>query len=196
MLRDVDTERVLRAAALELAQEDDLVAHLADRDVVVLHARTHLLHLVELVVVRGEERLGMGRGVVVQVFDHGPGDRDAVVGRRAAPDLVEQHDAAVRDVVQDAGRLEHLDHEGRLALRDVVRCPDARENLVHDADVRRFGRDERAHLRHEDDEGRLPQQSRFTRHVGTRDHHDLLLLVVEHRRRWGCTPRRRASASR
>ena len=34
-------------AAFELAQEDDRVVHLLDRDVVVLHARAHLLHLVE-----------------------------------------------------------------------------------------------------------------------------------------------------
>ena len=40
-------------------------------------------------------------------------------------------------------------------------------------------RNERSHLRHKNDERRLPQQSRLTRHVGAGNHHDLLLLVVE-----------------
>jgi len=37
--------------------------------------------------VRGEE--GAAANVVVQVFDHAPGQRQAVVGARAAADLVE-----------------------------------------------------------------------------------------------------------
>ena len=171
---------MLRAAALELAQEDDLVAHLLDRDVVVLHPGAHLLHLVQLVVMRGEKRLGAGRGGVVKVFDHRPGDRNAVVGRRAAADFVEQHDAAVRNVIEDAGRFEHLDHESRLALRNVVRSPDARENFVHIADMGRLRGYVRTHLGHQDDQRGLAQQRRLTRHVGSGDHHNLLLLVVEH----------------
>jgi len=170
---------VLRTAAFELAQEDDLVAQLLDAHMVVLHAGAHLLHFVQLVVVCGEERLGVRRRVVVQVLDHRPGDGNTVVGTRAAADFVQQDDAAVGDVIEDAGRFEHLDHEGRFALRDVVRRPDAREYLVHHTDMRRFGGDEGSHLRHQDDERRLPQQGRLTRHVGAGDHHDLLFLVVE-----------------
>ena len=129
---------------------------------------------------RGEKRLGAGRGVVVKVFDHRPSDRNAVVGRRAAADFVEQHDAAVRNVIEDAGRFEHLDHEGRLALRNVVRSPDARENLVHIADMGRLRGYVRTHLGHQNDQRGLAQQRRLTRHVGSGDHHNLLLLVVEH----------------
>ena len=139
-------------------------------------------------VVRRKERLGTGRRVVVQVLDHCPGNRDAVVGARSASDLVQQHDAAVRNVVENARRFQHLDHEGRFALRDVVRGPDAREDLVHNPDMRRVGRNERTHLRHQDNQGRLAQQRRLTRHVGSGDHHDLLLLVVEHHVVGGCTP--------
>ena len=36
------------------------------------------------------------------------------------------------------------------------------------------------HLGHQDNERRLTQQRRLTRHVGTGYHHDLLLLIVEH----------------
>ena len=103
---------------------------------VVLHARTHLLHLVQFMVMRGEKRLGMRRRVVVQVFDHGPRNRNTVIGARTAADFVQQHDAAVGNVIEDAGRLEHFDHKGRLALRNIVRGSHPRENFVHDTDVR------------------------------------------------------------
>ena len=170
---------MLRSAPLQLAQENDRFIHLLDAHVVVLHTRAHLLHLVEFVVVGRKKRLGTGRRMVVQVFDHRPGDRNTVVGTRTASDFVQQDDAAVGNIVQDAGRLEHLDHEGRFALRNIVGSPDSGENLVHHADMSRFRRDERPHLGHQDNEGRLPQQSRLTRHVGTRNHHDLLLLIVQ-----------------
>ena len=170
---------MLRSAPLQLAQEDDRLIHLLDAHMVVLHARAHLLHLVEFVVVGREKRLGTGRRMVVQVFDHRPGDRNTVVGARTASDFVQQDDAAVGNIVQDAGRLEHLDHEGRFALRNVVGSPDSGENLVHHADMSRFRRNERPHLGHQNNKSRLPQQSRLTRHVGTRNHHDLLLLIVQ-----------------
>ena len=35
-------------------------------------------------------------------------------------------------------------------------------------------------MRHDDDERRLPQERRFTRHVGAGNHDDLLMVVVEH----------------
>ena len=99
----MDTERVFRPSEHELAQEDDLAVDLPDRHVVVLDPFVKLLHFVELVVVRGEERFGAGRRVAVDVFDHRPRDGNAVVGTRAPADFVQQHEAALGNVVQDAG---------------------------------------------------------------------------------------------
>ena len=50
----MNTERVLRSAAHQLAQEDNLAVKLLHRHVVVLYALEVLLHLVQLVIVSGE----------------------------------------------------------------------------------------------------------------------------------------------
>ena len=47
------------------AQKDDISIYLLDRNIVVLDPRQHILQLVELVVVCGEERLGCTQAVVV-----------------------------------------------------------------------------------------------------------------------------------
>ena len=117
--------------------------------------------------------------MLVNVLDHRPGDRDPVVGTRPASDLVEQHQAALRNIIQDAGRLEHLDHERRFALRNVVRSAHPREDLVHDPDTGLFRRHVASHLRHQYDQRRLPQQRRLTGHVGAGNDDDLLRRVVE-----------------
>ena len=83
-------------------------------------------------VVGGEQRAAAD--VVVQVLDDGPGQREAVVGARPAADFVEDHQAARRGVVEDAGRLGHLDHERALAPGQFVAGPDAGEDPVGDAD--------------------------------------------------------------
>ena len=88
----MDTERVLRTTGDELTQEDHLTVNFLDRDVVVLDSWEVLLHLVELMIVRGEERTGVGMLVFVKIFHDGPGDRDAVVGGRAASKLVEEYE--------------------------------------------------------------------------------------------------------
>jgi hypothetical protein len=76
-------------------------------------------------------------GVVVDVLDHRPGDRDAVVGAGAAPDLVQDQQAALGGVVQDVGRLDHLDHKGRLPGVDLVLRADAGEDAVDQPDAGR-----------------------------------------------------------
>src|SRR4029450_10328646 len=89
---DLDSERAVRAARLDLPQEDDAVLPLARRDVQVADAGDVGREVDELVVVRGEDRLG--RGVATgEVLGDGPGDREAVEGGGAAADLVQQHQA-------------------------------------------------------------------------------------------------------
>ena len=73
----------------------------------------------------------------MQVLDAGPGDREAVEGRRAAADLVEDDQRTRGRLIEDRRRLDHLDHEGRTAAREIVRRADAGEQAVDD---RRYAR--------------------------------------------------------
>ena len=72
----------------------------------------------QLVVVRREQRAAAVD--LVQMLERRPGDRQAVEGRGAAADLVEDHKAARPGLVQDRRGLDHLDHEGRAAARQIV----------------------------------------------------------------------------
>ena len=106
--------------------------HSRDDDVEVDDAGQRVGQVGQLVVVRGEDRLRPRPRVRREVLGDGPGEAQAVEGRGAAADLVEDDEAARRGGVQDVGGLLHLDHEGRLAARDVVGGADAREDAVDD----------------------------------------------------------------
>ena len=95
----MDAEGVLRAAALQLAQEDDLAVDFADADVEVLDARVGRLHLVQFVVVGGKEGTGLGSLVFMDILYDGPGDGDAVVGAGSSAQFVEDDERAGREVV-------------------------------------------------------------------------------------------------
>lgn len=64
-------------------------------------AREEFLHLVELMIVRGEERSRMRFRILMDVFNNGPGNGDAVVGGSAATQFIEEHEATRREVVHD-----------------------------------------------------------------------------------------------
>src|SRR6266496_4273677 len=115
-------------------------------------------------VVRRENRLAAD-GVVEALRDR-PGDRHAVVGRRAAPDLVEQHQAAGARGVKNGARFAHFDHEGGLPAHEVVGRPDAREQPIDDANPRAPAGDERTDLRQHDAQPHLPEHGGFACHVG------------------------------
>ena len=80
---------MLRATTLQTPQENHLAVDLAHGDIVVLYALEVLLHLVQFVVVSGKECACLRLRLLVQMFDNGPRNTDAVVGRGAAPQLVE-----------------------------------------------------------------------------------------------------------
>ena len=116
---------------------------------------------------------------------HRPRNRQPVVGASAAPYLVQYHQGPRRGVIENGRRLQHLDHERRLARREVVLKPDAREDPVDDADGCRLGGNEAADLRHQRDDRNLTDESRLARHVRTGKHDDLLVAggksdVVRH----------------
>ena len=147
-LRHMDAVALVRATRHDLAQEDHLALLLGHGDVIRPHARQDARDLDQLMVVRGEERLRAAARVVVQILHDGAGDGQPVIGAGATPDLVQDHQAARRRVMQDVRRLDHLDHERALPGGEVVLRADAREDAVHQPDARRLRRDERADLRH------------------------------------------------
>ena len=98
-LRDVDAVAAVGPAGDDLAQEDDFAALLGDGYIHAAHAGQQVRDLHQFVIVRGEERARTAAFVVVQVFDDGAGDGEAVVGAGAASDLVEDQQTARRGVV-------------------------------------------------------------------------------------------------
>ena len=135
------------------------------RHVVVDHMGQPFGQICQLVVVGSEEGAGAQFWMVVDVLDDGPGDGETVVGAGATADLVEHQQAAVGGVVEDVGRFDHLHHKGRLPAVDLIRCADAGEDAVDDADLRRFCRHKAANLGHERDQSRLAEEGALARHV-------------------------------
>ena len=105
-------------------------------------------------------------------------NRNTVESTGTAANLVHQDEAPLGDIVEDGSRLVHFHHEGRLARRDIVGSPYPSEHFIDDTQLGRTCGHKTSHLGHQRNQGRLAQQSRFTRHVGTSNHHNLLLLVV------------------
>ena len=150
-LCDMDAEAVLAAAFFELADEHHLAVDFLYGHIVVGNALECLGHLVELVVMGGKKGLGAETRILVNVFHYRPSNGNAVVGARAAPQLVEEHEAALAEVVEYRRRLVHLHHKRGFAERYVVGSPHTGENLVDYAYLGGIGRHEAADLRQQDD---------------------------------------------
>jgi len=85
----------------------------ADRDRGIFNGGEFAGELGHFVVMRGEECAALVH--LVQVFERGPGDGQAVVGGGAAADFVKDHQRTVVRLVQDRGGFDHFDHKGRAA---------------------------------------------------------------------------------
>ena len=48
----------------------------------------------------------------VDILHHGPGNGNTVIGACSPPYLIKQHEASVRQIIEDAGSLIHLNHKG------------------------------------------------------------------------------------
>src|SRR5262249_24486457 len=105
------------------------------------------------VIVRRENRFAPES--IVQMLAHRPGDRDAVVRRRAAADLVQQHETPLRRRMENRARLGHLYHERRLPANQVVACTHAGEYAIDDPDARVRSRYEASHLSDQYDQSDL-----------------------------------------
>ena len=165
--RDLQAVALVRRPFLHGVQEHERVAVLGRVEVHVLAGRQFLGERGQLEVVRGEERVGAD--LAADVPCAGPGERQAVVGAGAAADLVHQHEAVARRVVQDVRRLGHLDHEGGAPAGEIVRGADAREDAVHRPDRRRLCGNVAAESRENHDQRRLPHVRGLAAHVGPGD---------------------------
>ena len=102
---------------------------------------------------------------LVQMLDHRPGDGKTVESGGAAADFVEDHERVFAGLVEDRGGLDHFDHEGRTAAREIVGRADPRIKLVDDPDMGALRGHERAHLGKDGDQCILTQIGRFAGHV-------------------------------
>ena len=169
-LRHLDAVGAVGGAGHDFVQEHHVAVpflHPHGGVVQPLELRGQRRHLVEM---RGEQRAAAI--ALVQVLDGRPGDGEAVERRRAAADFVEDHQRALAGLIEDRRGLDHLDHEGRMAARQIVGGADAREQPVDHADMGGARRHEAAHLGEHGDQRVLAQERRFARHVRAGDQPD------------------------
>ncbi len=118
-------------------------------------------------IVGGEQR--QAAVLLDQMAQDGEGQRHAIKRGGAAPDLVHQHQALVRCVVQDGGRLGHLDHEGRAPGSEVVGGADAGEDAVERPEHAGLGRHIAADVGEQGDQRHLAHVGRLAAHVRAGD---------------------------
>ena len=167
--RDVDAVTPRARSLRELVQEGDLLRaafapHVATH-VTQTHARVVRPVVRQSVVVRGKHRPG---AEVHEMIRHRRRDRRAIAGRGAAPQLVHRHERVRRGAPQHRRRLGQLGHERGLARDDVILGAHANENRIRGGHRERSRRDIRSDVRHDRGEAHLPNQRRFTPHVGAR----------------------------
>ena len=127
----------------------------------------------------GKKGARVNLAVLVQVFDNGPGNAQAVEGASATAEFVDEEQAAAGGVVEDIGGLVHLHHKGALAAGEVVGRAHTGEDAIDDADGSLARGDEAAHLRHQRDETHLADDGALAGHIRAGDEHDLRPVGVE-----------------
>jgi len=125
------------------------------------------------------DEAGGGAGGEGDALRDGPREAEAVVRRRAAPELVDDDEAIARRLAQDGARLEHLGHEGRHALELRVAGADAAQDRVEDGHLGARAGHKGADLGEERDEGRLADEDRLAAGVRTRDDAELARVALE-----------------
>ena len=99
-------------------QENDAVVVLAGGEMGVVDAGQMLRQLRQLEVMGGEQ--GVGAQIAGQMLRRRPRQAEAVEGAGAAADLIHQHQAFRRGVIEDVGRFRHFHHKGGTAAGQVV----------------------------------------------------------------------------
>src|SRR5512137_680949 len=104
--RDLESVALVGGPFLHRVQEYERIAVLGRVEMHVLAGRQFLGEGGQLEVVGGEERVGTD--LAADVSCTGPGERQAVVGAGAAADLVHQHEAVARCIVENVRGFGHL----------------------------------------------------------------------------------------
>ena len=133
-------------AGLNAAEENDFVGRFFHADVDVLDGGEKVGEFGEFVIVGGKE--GARSGVLLEMFDDGPGDGEAVEGGGAAADFVEEDEAGGRGVMENGGDLAHFDEEGGAAAGQIIAGADAGEDAVGERQLGLARGNVRAHLGH------------------------------------------------
>ena len=113
------------------------------------------------------------------VFQHRPGNGHTVKGTGASADFVQQNQAVLGGIFQNARHLVHFHHKGRLSAGQVIGGADAGKHPVHHADDRLFCRNKGTDLRHEHNQRRLAHIRAFTGHIGAGDNHGQIRRIVQ-----------------
>ena len=108
-------------------------------------------------VVGGKEGFGPNFGIVVDVFHHCPGDRQAIVSTGSPAYFIQNQQASAAALGEDDGGFDHFDHEGALPGVNLVLGSDASENTIHDPNVSPVGGHEAANLGQKDAQSNLTQ---------------------------------------
>ncbi len=148
-------------------QEDQFTIVFARLQAEIIDVFQALIQLRQFVVMGGEQ--GAAADGIMQVFGACPGDGQAVPGRGATADFIENDKGALGCLGQDGCGFDHLHHEGRTALGQVVASADTRKQAINDTQMHGLGRHEQAGLGHDDQQGVLAQVGRFTGHVWAGD---------------------------
>ena len=135
---------------------------------------------IELVVVRGKdaarpEAMGWRGG---QMLRHGPSNREAIEGGRAAANFIEQHQRALTGVLKDVRRFGHLHHEGGLATGEIIHGANAGEDSIGQTDGGTLSGNPAAHLRHQLQHPALTQITALAAGVGAGEHHQIWLVAI------------------
>ena len=175
---DVDAVRGRCGSLRDPVKEDDVLPFFADQDLKIGAPRELRGEFGEFVVVGSEE--GSRAHPVVQVFDDGPREAHPIVGARAPPHLVQDHEAPGCGLGEDACDLDHLGEKRAAAGREVVGGPDPGEDAVDESHLGLPGGHEAADLRHDDDQGRLADVGAFAAEVGPGHDQDVPVVGAEH----------------
>src|SRR5450759_553116 len=100
------------AAGNDLVEENYLTLGIADSNVVIPDTGQQIAKLSQLVIMGGKKSTRAQAGMVMDIFNQGPGDGKAVVSTGAAPNFVQHQQAAAGGMVENIGSFSHFDHEG------------------------------------------------------------------------------------
>ena len=174
----MNTETVCASSWSKLAEEYDLVPYFFIGDVEVPDAAEFIFQFVQFMIVRGKKCLGLERRFM-QVFGNTPGDGDTIVSRSTPADLIKQYQTSLREVVDDAGCFIHFHHERTFPAAEVIGGAHPGKYLVGQRYPGGLCGNKAAHMSHQGDKRRLPQDGALTAHIGSGQDDDLLVAVVQ-----------------